>query len=233
MLLALDTSTSMSGIALHDGQHVLAEYLWQSRAHHTVEIAPEIALMMQRNDLKAEALSMVAVASGPGSYTGLRIGMALAKGLALAHKLPLIGIPTLDILAYAQPSQREPMLALLQAGRTRLAGVMYKWQRGLWRAEGEGETFTWQELLQRLEDPLYICGELTSAQREALGEAPGVKLAPPALCVRRPSILADMAWKRVRAGEIGDAASVVPTYLGTLSASTKPPPALGKAGKLA
>lgn len=227
MLLALDTSTSMSGIALHDGQRVLAEYIWQSRAHHTVELAPEIALMMQRNDLKAESLSAVAVASGPGSYTGLRIGMALAKGLALAHKLPLIGIPTLDILAHAQPSQREPMLALLRAGRSRLAGVMYRWQRGLWRTKDKGATFTWQELLDRLEEPLYICGELTPAQRETLGEVPSVTLAPPALCVRRPSLLADMAWERVRAGKLTDAASVAPTYLGTLS-----PPTIRTGGKL-
>ncbi len=217
MLLALDTSTSMSGLALHDGQRVLAEYVWRSRAHHTVELAPEIALMMHRNELKPEDLSALAVASGPGSYTGLRIGMALAKGLALTHKLPLVGVPTLDILAQAQPSRREPMLALLLAGRTRLAGVMYKWKRGSWRKTDEGETFTWEELLARLEEPLYICGELTVAQRKALEESQSVTLAPPALCVRRPSVLADMAWERVRKGKAGEAGSVVPTYLGTLS----------------
>ncbi len=216
MLLALDTSTDMSGLALHDGQRVLAEYVWRSRAHHTVELAPEIALMMHRNELKPEDLTAVAVAVGPGSYTGLRIGMALAKGLALTRKLPLVGVPTLDILAHAQPSRREPMLALLQAGRNRLAGVTYKWQRGSWRKIDEGETFTWEELLARLEGPLYICGELTAAQRETLEEVEGVTLAPPALCVRRPSVLADMAWKRVRAGEVGEAGGVVPTYLGTL-----------------
>jgi tRNA threonylcarbamoyladenosine biosynthesis protein TsaB len=207
----------MSGLALHDGQRVLAEYVWRSRAHHTVELAPEIALMMHRNELKPEDLSALAVAAGPGSYTGLRIGMALAKGLALTHKLPLVGVPTLDILAQAQPSRREPMLALLQAGRNRLAGVMYKWQRGSWRNTDEGETFAWEELLARLEEPLYICGELTGAQRKALEESQNVTLAPPALCVRRPSILADMAWERVHKGKVGDAAAVVPTYLGTLS----------------
>lgn len=216
MLLALDTATNMSGIALHDGQRVLAEYVWHSRAHHTVELAPEVALMLRRNNLNAAALTALAVAAGPGSYTGLRIGMALAKGLALTHKLPLVGIPTLDILARAQPSHKEPMLALLQAGRTRFAGVEYKWTRGSWRAKDEGGTFTWEELLERCLEPLYICGELTAAQREALGEEGNVTLASPALCIRRPSVLADMAWERIRAGKVDEAASVSPTYLGTL-----------------
>jgi len=220
VLLALDTASNMSGIALHDGQRVLAEYVWHSVAHHTVELAPEVALMLRRNQLDAAALTGLAVAAGPGSYTGLRIGMALAKGFALAHKLPLIGIPTLDILARAQPSRKEPMLALLQAGRRRFAVMHYKWQRGSWRAQDEGGTFTWSELLARCQEPHYICGELESAQREALEEQGIVVLAPPALCVRRPSVLADMAWERMRAGQIDDAASVAPTYMGTLTAPT-------------
>jgi len=217
VLLALDTSTDMSGIALHDGQRVLAEYVWRTRAHHTVELAPEIALMMGRNHVEAENLTALAAATGPGSYTGLRIGVALAKGLALAHNLPLVGIPTMDILARGQPSRREPMLAIIKAGRKRLAGAMYKWQRGSWRQKDEGQTFTWEELLARLEEPLYLCGELTAAQREELEEVKSVTLAPPALCVRRPAILADMAWEKVRAGKIGEAASVAPSYLGALS----------------
>ena len=94
---------------------------------------------------------------------------------------------------------------------------MYKWKRGSWRKTDEGETFTWEELLARLEEPLYICGELTVTQRKALEDSQSVTLAPPALCVRRPSVLADMAWERVRKGKAGEAGSVVPTYLGTLS----------------
>lgn len=230
MLLALDTSTDMSGIALHDGRRVLAEYVWRSRARHTVELAPEVALMMQRNELKAEALTALAVASGPGSYNGLRIGMALAKGLALSHGLPLIGIPSLDILAHAQPSRREPMLAFLQAGRNRLAGAMYKWQRGAWRMTDESGTFAWQDLLAGLGEPVYICGEFTATQREALEEQSSVILAPPALCLRRPSVLADMAWERVRAGKVAEAASVVPTYFGMLNPSTSLPSSHGTSG---
>jgi tRNA threonylcarbamoyladenosine biosynthesis protein TsaB len=217
VLLSVDTSTNMTGIALHDGKRVLCEIIWRNQARHTVELAPEVALMLRRNQLKAVELTVLAVATGPGSYTGLRIGMALAKGLALAHSLPLVGIPTLDILAHAQPSQMTPMLAVIQAGRTRLAGGWYKWQRDVWRRKDAEETFTLQEMLERLDEPTYICGELTAVQRDALEEHEAVTLAPPALCVRRPAVLADMAWERVRSGKFREPASVVPTYLGALS----------------
>ncbi|HEY69980.1 MAG TPA: tRNA (adenosine(37)-N6)-threonylcarbamoyltransferase complex dimerization subunit type 1 TsaB [Anaerolineae bacterium] len=217
MLLSVDTSTNTTGIALHDGKRVLCEIVWRNQARHTVELAPEVALMLRRNQLKAVDLTVLAVATGPGSYTGLRIGMALAKGLALAHSLPLVGIPTLDILAYAQPSLQMPMLAVIQAGRKRLAGGWYEWQRGAWRRKGSEATFTLQEMLERLEDPTYVCGELTAEQRDVLEEYKAVHLAPPALCVRRPAVLADMAWERVRSGKLKEPASVVPTYLGALS----------------
>ena len=121
MVLALDTSTRTVGLALYDGVQVLSEAVWTSNDYHTVELAPAIAETFQKTGLDAGALGALAVALGPGSFTGLRVGLALAKGLALARKLPLVGIPTLDILAAAQPLLRraEPvhLAAVLRAGR--------------------------------------------------------------------------------------------------------------------
>src|SRR4030067_1209718 len=82
-------------------------------------LAPEGGTALRRPGAKCGELAAVAVALGPGSYNGLRIGLALAKGLALVHRLTLIGIPTLDILAYGQPSTEEPMRCLLPARRGR------------------------------------------------------------------------------------------------------------------
>src|SRR5512134_1144294 len=98
LLLAIDTSTLMAGVALYDGVHVLSEIIWHSPNHHTVELAPVVADVLKRSGIKAPDLKALGVATGPGSFTGLRIGMAFAKGLALAWRIPLVGIPTLDIL---------------------------------------------------------------------------------------------------------------------------------------
>jgi tRNA threonylcarbamoyladenosine biosynthesis protein TsaB len=213
VLLALDTATQTIGLGLHDGSQVLAEYSWRGGGYQTVQLAPEVALMLRRAGVSPDALTAVAVALGPGSYTGLRIGLALAKGLALARNLPLVGIPTMEILAQSQPRRSEPMLAVIKAGRGRIAGVWYKWGRRAWRPKGEAEGLTWTEVVARLEEVTYICGELDPEGREVLRGEEMAILAPPALCIRRPSFLAELAWKKVRSGKLPDPAALVPIYL--------------------
>ena len=143
MLLGLDTATRAIGISLHSGGEILSEAIWESDQHHTTELAPEVALTMRRLNRTIGDLTAIAVAIGPGSYTGLRIGLAFAKGLAHSRGLPLIGIPTLDIIAVAQPEFPGPMLAVIQAGRGRIAGVWYKWSHDGWRAQDEAIGMTW------------------------------------------------------------------------------------------
>ena len=213
MLLAIDTATRMTGIALHDGSHVLAESVWLGVDHHTVELAPEVAIMLCRVGGTPTSLTGLAVAQGPGSYTGLRIGMALAKGLALAHNLPLVGIPTFDILARNQPHRPETMLAVIQAGRNRIAGMWYKWGHNGWQSQAEAENLAWADVLERLGERTYVCGEIDSQGREALANKPHVVLAPPAQCIRRPSFLAELAWEQVRSGKVSDPAALSLIYL--------------------
>lgn len=217
MLLALDTATQRIGIALHDGHTILSESTWVSSRRQSVELAPEVALTLRRAGITPRALSGVAVAIGPGSFTGLRIGVALAKGLSLAHHLPLVGVPTLDILAWGQPRRDEPMLAILHAGRGRVAGVWYKWKASGWQSTTEPDVMTWTELRDRLESPTYVCGELDEDGREALANHARAKLAPPALCVRRPGVLAEIAWHKIRSGWDVQPSQVVPVYLRTSS----------------
>src|SRR5512138_1031812 len=106
MLLAVDTSTAQVGLALYDGSQVVSEYAWRSSQRHTVELAPAVAELLARSSLTMDNVQALGVALGPGSFTSLRVGLSLVKGLALARHLPLVGIPTLDILAAAQPSSR-------------------------------------------------------------------------------------------------------------------------------
>ncbi len=213
MLLAIDTATRALGIALHNGSEVLAESVWHSEARHTVELAPEVAVALRRAGADFSDLTAIAVALGPGSYTGLRIGLALAKGLAMVHKLTLVGIPTLDILAHGQAGREEPMVCLLMAGRGRVAALWYKWGRRAWKASGAPRTMTWEQLAEALNKPTYICGELGKKGREVLRGNKLAQLAPPSLCVRRPSGLAEMAWAQIRSGKLAEPAAIVPIYL--------------------
>jgi tRNA threonylcarbamoyladenosine biosynthesis protein TsaB len=215
VLLAIDTSTRNVGIALYDGIQVICETIWTSHDYHTVELSPAIVDTLARARFDIHNLKLIAVATGPGSFTGLRIGMAVAKGLALACHLPIVGIPTLDIVAESQPVSLGIILAaVLQAGRGRLAVGWYTAEDGCWQLNPPIEVMDVLKLSRLIHEPTLVCGELTGEQQHALARKyKNVILASPAHSVRRPSLLAELAWKRWQAGDVDDPATLSPTYL--------------------
>jgi tRNA threonylcarbamoyladenosine biosynthesis protein TsaB len=214
MLLAIDTSTKQMGLALYDGAQVIGEFLWHSRHYHTVELAPAVADLLKRSGLAMDSLEALGVALGPGSFTSLRVGLAFVKGLALARHLPIIGIPTLDILAAAQEVRDVPLAAVLQAGRGRLALAWYEADENGWSTKGPPNVTTADELAENIRKPTIVCGELSADERQRLArKRVNVLLASPAACVRRPAVLAELAWERWQAGVQDDAASLAPIYM--------------------
>jgi tRNA threonylcarbamoyladenosine biosynthesis protein TsaB len=164
--------------------------------------------------LKVDALSAIGVAIGPGSFTALRVGLSFAKGLALARRLPVVGIPTLDIVAAAQPVSGMPLVAVLQAGRGRLAVGWYEPGPGAWRSTGDVRVETAESLARSIHKPTIVCGELPAAERQRLARKRiNIVLSTAANSVRRPAILAELAWARWQAGQVDDLASLAPIYL--------------------
>lgn len=214
MLLALDTSTRTIGIALYGEEQLLAETTWSSHDYHTRELAPAVHDLLQKCSVSVDMLQAVGVAVGPGSFTGLRIGLALAKGLALVRHIPLVGIPTLDIVAVAQPVVDTPLAAVLRAGRGRLAVGWYTAQDRAWRNDGDVEVLTTEDLMQRIEAPTLVAGELMEAERRFLSRKRKIiRLATPAASLRRPGFLAELAWRRWQMGQEDDPAVLAPVYL--------------------
>lgn len=214
MLLALDTSTKVLGLALYDGTKLVCEVSWVCGDHHTVELAPAIDEAFKRCGLSASVLQALGVAIGPGSFTGVRIGLALAKGMALAQHLPLVGIPTLDILAASQPVQDIQLAAVLQAGRGRLAVGWYRAEAGKWRSQGDAEVLDASSLAERIQQPTRVCGELTLEERAIFWHKRKlVALPSPAQSLRRAGFLAELAWRRWQAGKVDDPVSLAPIYL--------------------
>jgi len=214
MLLAIDTSTAQIGLALYDGATVPGELVWQSRAHHTGQLAPALAGLLDRVGVTMDSVKALGVAIGPGSFTSLRVGLAFVKGLTLARHLPLIGIPSLDIVAASVPLSERKLAAVLQAGRGRLAVGWYKPTGSGWQAYGPATTMTAGELEKKIRKPVIVCGELTAEDRHCLARKfKNVMLASPAQCVRRPGVLAEIAWNRWQAGKTDAAASLAPIYL--------------------
>lgn len=216
MLLAVDTSTTQIGIALYDGTQVIGEMLWHGKLRHTTSLAPGVADLLKRTNTKMDAIEAIGIALGPGSFTSLRVGLAFVKGLALARHIPLIGIPTLDILAAAQPVTAPDieLVAVLQAGRGRLALSRYHAPNGqTWQPKSEPSVMRINELLDSIHSPTIICGELSAEERQQLTDDARISLGTPTRCTRRPAFLAELAWQRYQANHTDDAASLAPIYV--------------------
>jgi tRNA threonylcarbamoyladenosine biosynthesis protein TsaB len=214
MLLAIDTSTQAVGVALYDGVQIVSERIWLSQQFHTVELAPSVSVIIDQAGISINDLKAVAVAIGPGSFTGLRIGLALAKGMALAGKLAIVGIPSLDILVASQPIDKKPLAAVLQAGRGRIAVGWYKNYSGEWKADRKVQVMTPRDLASGIKSPTIVCGELTEDERRLFRRKRiTVELASPAQSLRRPSFLADLGWRRWKKGMSDDPATLSPEYL--------------------
>lgn len=214
IILSVDTSTQKIGVAVYDGLNVICEYIWESKDHHTVELAPAVVEILSRSNLKMSQMGALAVALGPGSFTGLRIGLAFAKGLSFPRRLPIIGISTFDILVSAQKEENLPVIAILQAGRNRLAVGWYKLKSGKSHTADLVEVLTPEQLNERIKKPSLVCGEFNEELIALLKRnRSNVVLASPAHSLRRPSFLAELAWKRWQSGKIDDPSTLSPIYL--------------------
>ena len=214
MLLAVDTSTTQIGLALYDGTQVIGETLWHGRLRHTTTLAPTVADLLERTNTKMSDVEAIAIALGPGSFTSLRVGLAFVKGLAMARHVPLIGIRTLDMLTAAQPARDLDLVAVLQAGRGRLAVSRYHAPDGqTWQPNGEPTVMRIDELMESIHSPTMVCGELTADERKQLADDDRIHLGTPTQCTRRPAFLAELAWKRYQADDTDDAASLAPIYV--------------------
>jgi len=220
MLLAVDTSTTQMGLALYDGAQVLGEYAWRSGQRHTVELAPAVADLLARCAVTMDDINVLGVALGPGSFTSLRVGLALVKGLALSRHIPLIGIPTLDILAHAQPISELPLAVAIQAGRGRYALGWYKRSSPAdqasskqWQAQGQARVVTLEALMADAQNPLVMCGEFTDDIRQKIMLNENIQLVSPANSIRRPAVLAELAWARWQNNDVDNEATLAPIYL--------------------
>ena len=213
MLLAVDTSTTRAGIALYDGE-VIAESVWLAGRDHGRHLKPVIEQTLGRLGLKPSDLSAVAAARGPGSFTGLRVGLAVARGLQVGLGIPLYGVGSLDVLANGLPPLDYAIWAVLAAGRGRYATARFRPSRGGYVQEGEVMGITLETLVHLAVERCGIVGDLDAEARTtllALGDH--IWVAPAALSVRRPAVLAELVWQRIQRGEPPTSDAGEPVYL--------------------
>ena len=209
LLLALDTSTSTASVALFDGQRVLSETTWLAGREHSSRLLVEIDSALERAQRTPEELTGLVVACGPGSFTGVRVALSVAKGMAAGLGVPLWGIGTLDVVAHAADGVDVPVLAVLEAGRGRFASALYVDGR----QAAPARLLTLDQLEAAIATATLVAGELNHEARERLGRQPTVRLQSRAASARRAGILAQLGWRQARSGDPGDPLSVDAVYL--------------------
>jgi tRNA threonylcarbamoyladenosine biosynthesis protein TsaB len=255
LLLALDTSTRQASIALCDEDTLYGEYTWQIGSNHSVELLDRVQRLLAECDSSMQAIDVIAVATGPGSFNGVRVAVAAAKALAFALQKPLVGVSTLEIIAAQQQQWRGPVCAILEAGRSDLYAACYLFDE----VDNHGEiTYHIQQLSdylvlppqhlasyldehldqwagvpgERQLSPVLFCGELSEAARQVLYEQmPGKSLFVSNLqATRHASFLALLALQRLYDGRIDDPMLLEPLYVRrpSITTSTRKQPLLGQ-----
>ena len=200
LLLALDTSTSTASVAVYDGERVLSETTWLAGREHSSRLLVEAQMALARISLTNVDLSGLVVARGPGSFTGVRVALSLAKGIAAALHVPVWGVSSLDALARAARDSAIPVRALLEAGRGRYATALYRGDECI----QPPRLATIDQLLELIEQPTLVIGELNTEARARLSHTPNVELASVAACARRAAFLAELGWLSAQRGDPGD-----------------------------
>jgi tRNA threonylcarbamoyladenosine biosynthesis protein TsaB len=215
MILAIDTATLYAGLALYNQDGIRAEESWYAGRNHTVELMPRLVRMLKLASLQVTDLTALAVSLGPGSFTGLRIGLAVAKGLALPHKLPVIGVPTLEIVAYPFRDQTLPVWPVAQAGRGRILTACYAFKKKEWQLLIEPHLTTFEALAQEIAGPALCAGEIEAEAAKLLQQSSPQKITvvSPAARLRRAGYLAELAMTRLEAGDEDDPDALVPLYV--------------------
>ncbi|HEY4387057.1 MAG TPA: tRNA (adenosine(37)-N6)-threonylcarbamoyltransferase complex dimerization subunit type 1 TsaB [Ktedonobacteraceae bacterium] len=257
LLLALDTSTRQSSVSLSTEDELLGEYVWRAGGNHSVELLDHIQRLCADAQCALSQLDAIVVATGPGSFNGVRVALATAKSLSFALKKTLIGISTLDCIAAQQQQWLGPVCALLEAGRGELYAACYAFE----------SAYTADRLvsyrLQRLSDyllfpppliasylqehasnwlpanskqPLWLfTGETSEASRLALAALfpEQCLFTAPARSVRQASVLATLGLQRLRAGEQDDPLLLEPFYLRrpSITKSTRKQPLFASASR--
>lgn len=215
MLLALDTSTAWASVALFDGRDVLAEETWHAQRRHGDELFPAIERLLARAGATLAGVSRIAVATGPGSFTGLRVAIAAAQGLARGTGAALIGVSTLDVLAYPHASSKVRTCALLPAGRTEWYGALYQERNRKWMRRSPYLVASLDEICRQIGTHTLFVGEIDAETEAALRDLLGPKalFASPASRVRRAGFLAELGWRELETRTQVKISEIEPLYV--------------------
>ncbi len=227
IILGIETATRTGSVAIVEEEEIIAEYTLNIKETHTSRLMPAIDHILKDAHLTIHQMDAVAVSLGPGSFTGLRIGVATAKGLCLALRKPLIGIPTLDAFAQNICYTSQLICPLLDARRGEVYTALYHYRLPVGHHELEKLTgdmvLPLEELLSKINAPTIFVGDVFEGYRSLVEKAiPGkASFAPPYSSLPRAANVAVLGLRKLKSGKETDLQEIEPLYVRRPEAEVK------------
>lgn len=216
-ILAFETSAKAASVAILEDGKLLAEYFQNSGQTHSRTLMQMAEDMLCNCDLTVAQIDAVAVAAGPGSFTGVRIGVSAAKGFCWGRELPCYGVSTLESMAQTARYWNGIVVPAMDARRSQVYTAIFEVQNGCVHRLMEDSAISIEELrakLEKLEKPKILVGDGAELCYNTFGGSlADVTLAPEHLRMQRASGVALTALEKFAQGESADAASMSPSYL--------------------
>jgi len=215
-VLAVETSTLSGGAALLDGERVVGEYVLDVRVTHSERLLTAIDQLLTDAGWSARDLEGLAVAVGPGSFTGLRVGLSTVKGLALALSIPVAAVPTLDAMAATLPFAALPVCPVLDARKREVYASLYRWDGLAMRREWDYLAIAPDDLARRLDEPVILLGDGADAI-----DSPFARRVRPPRRGPAPAVVGALGQARLALGDTVPVAELAPIYLRPSEAELK------------
>lgn len=217
-ILAVETSSIVAGVAVMEDQRLLGELNINHKKTHSQKLMPMISELLRGLDLKPIDIDIFAASSGPGSFTGLRIGVTTVKSMAYAMNKPVIAVPTLDALAYNLPFFDKMICPILDARNNQVYTALYSWECGKLTCLSETLGIPVDELNELIKSKnrkVVFLGDGIEVHRERLHAAlPNLCMfAPESVALQKASSVAQAALVMASRNELQDSFSMVPFYL--------------------
>lgn len=214
-ILGIDTSTTTGSVAVITETHLLAEYTINAKTTHAERLMVSIDAMLQAIPLDIHEIDAIAVSIGPGSFTGLRIGVTTAKGLAYSLHTPLVGVHSLDGLASQFLFSQQLLCPILDARKQQVYTAFYRNSGATVRRLSDYAVIAPQHVLQDIREPVLFLGDGVNKYRQEIEHTLGklAMFADAAHLLPRASLIAALGYQRLQRGECDDHFALTPFYL--------------------
>ena len=215
IILGIETATMTGGVALINEERLISEYTLNVRTTHTARLMPALDMILRDSCIDKHEIDGIAISMGPGSFTGLRIGMATAKGLALGLDIPLVGVPTLDALARNIPFAAYQICPVLDAKKKEVYVSLLRYEGNALVRQTPYQVMPPADLVKQIHEKTIFLGDALDAYGDLISEELGdlAVFAPDAQRLPRAAIVAEIGLSKLKAGKHLDIASSEPIYI--------------------